>query len=127
MNKEILVSREYIIDFKKSIQINIYKPVVDQEYSKSHGITYRADFDVGEFNHNYMTKAYGLDELQAIYLAFLTIGNMLYSSSEYADGRLTFNGCFDLQLPCSEGIKKLFNSQPKGILNSKSRLLALTN
>ena len=118
MNNEILISREYRINFTKPLIVKIFKPEVDLSYSQSRAKTYKVEFLIEGLDHEYMSKAYGLDELQAIYKAFITIGNLLYSSKEYADGNITFNGGFDLQLPTSDAVVGYVSHQSKLFLNN---------
>lgn len=112
MKRQVIAQREYLLDHSKKVTIKIYQPEPVAEFKNDPIPTFQANFEVFGFGEISTTYVYGIDELQAIYLALSAIGNLFYCSNEYQAGRLTFMGSFDLHLPYSEGVEGFVKNSP---------------
>jgi hypothetical protein len=56
------------------------------------GKNFFCPFKVEGLGHGNITRAGGVDAVQALQLALQMVGTVLYTSQEYKDGRLTWDG-----------------------------------
>ncbi|WP_173910931.1 hypothetical protein [Acinetobacter sp. Marseille-Q1618] len=100
MSRIIAAKRTYELDGQFDLEIIIFKAKPDQD-------DYRAEFQIIGFANVIESYAMGIDEVQALFLAFQKVATILYCSKEYEDKRLTWLGTYDLDLPYVEGLRDL--------------------
>lgn len=76
------------LDDHTDVCVDIYEPYIDDE-TDGH---YRCKFNISGLSKEVSSFGMGVDEIQAIHITMNLVGNILYSCSEFRDGRLTW-GC----------------------------------
>lgn len=100
----VFATRTLLLDGKDEIRITIGQPVSPPDWNGNFRCTYRIE-GLGE--QEIVKGVGGLDSLQALYLAMMTISVDLYTSDEARAGRITWEGDPNLGLPYSEVIADL--------------------
>lgn len=74
---------------------------------KEDGNDFKCAFRISGLGYDAVQYAYGVDSMQALYIALILAGNTLYSSDAAKRGTLSWEGGDDLGLPASGGIADL--------------------
>ena len=98
MSRIVAAKWTYEPDTQFEVEVTIFRAQPDQD-------DYRAEFRINGFVEVIESYAMGIDEFQALLLAFQKNATILYCSKEYEDKRLTWLGTYDLGLPYVENIR----------------------
>jgi hypothetical protein len=100
----VFATRTLLLDGKDEIQITIGQPVSPPDWNGNFRCTYRIQ---GLGDREIIRGIGGVDSLQALYLAMMTISVDLYTSDEGRAGRITWESDRELGLPFSDVIADL--------------------
>ncbi len=93
---ELFITRKFQLDMESAVQLDICKPEPD-------GKDFKCTFHITGLGTSHISHAMGIDAVQAMSLALSKAAVILYTSEEYKQGRLTWHGSGDLELPYPEG------------------------
>ncbi len=110
----LYMTRTYQLDEKDSVEIRVWPPRRDPEYSE----TWMCEYQIVGIGTGKKRRSGGVDPIQSLYLGLIHISTALYCSQEYKDGRLTLCGAttkFDLALPVLESIREEVDRDRKAL------------
>lgn len=87
MNKldNVIATRELKLSDGRSVLVAIGAPYAD-------GDDYRCDYEISGFGNRKIFRSYGVDSVQALFLAFRKIGAFLHTSDEWHGQQLSWEG-----------------------------------
>lgn len=100
-NQEIFLSRTFTLAGEESVTAHVYLPYKDTANLVCQD--YKCEFQIYGLGSSKVYYAMGVDEIQAVYLALMRLGSILYASDEYRAGLLKWFTNSDLGLPMPAG------------------------
>jgi uncharacterized protein DUF6968 len=101
MNKRpVIATRQLDLAGSDKVTVALLEPVGDVG-------EYRCAYSISGLSRDEEGRAIGQDGVQALQLAMNSIGVVLYTSDEWKEGRLTWNGGKDLGFPLPDSLKDL--------------------
>ena len=102
---QVIATREFEAGAGRTIVVELYAPEPDPEPNGDFRCGHRiSGSGWGEGKVRY---TFGVDSMQALFLALQMIGALLYTSEEAKAGHLTWLGGTNLGLPLSKSIRDL--------------------
>lgn len=98
-----IISRTYELKEDGKVTLSVFKP-------RSDGDDIVCDFKITGLSKDIESYAFGIDEIQAVFLALTKASNFLYTSEEYKLGELKWLNSLDLGLPVVPSISEILNS-----------------
>ncbi|HEV2365748.1 MAG TPA: hypothetical protein VGS12_16275 [Caulobacteraceae bacterium] len=91
-----IASRRFELDNEGVVEVRLKRP-------RSDGGDFRCDYEISGLGRPVTSHACGVDSMQAVCLALLSIATDLYSSPEWKEGRVRWLGMPDLGFGCPPG------------------------
>ena len=106
---QVIAERRFILDPDETVIVRLGLPITHAGPPEESWCPYQVEgLGTGK-----VRRAFGIDALQSIWLALVTIGSQLYESQEYKAGRLhPGGGDPDLGLPVFDALRHLVPTVP---------------